>query len=229
MPKGTDHTPPIMVPGHGRHFSRSQSLCHSHCNRSSSFRRHTLHSSSSHCSSLHCPLASGCPHHHSYHDTNWHSCTPSHTCHFSHRHHSCHSTDKSQSHSSNSHNAVQETHPRQAELHPRPSATSKPHNSKTVTIQDFPSDYSSDLDSNSDPPSSDEDEQGGHSANNHYSIGLVSDCPTVMVHAGKRFKALIDSGAALSLAHTCVYNMIEECYKTKILPAAVHLKAADGS
>ena len=30
--------------------------------------------------------------------------------------------------------------------------------------------------------------------------------------------------AAISLACTSVYNMIEDCYKTKILPAAVHLK-----
>ena len=53
--------------------------------------------------------------------------------------------------------------------------------------------------------------------------------PTETVHIGKRFKALIDSGAALSLAHTSAYNMIEDHYKTKILPAAVHLKTADGS
>ena len=58
---------------------------------------------------------------------------------------------------------------------------------------------------------------------------IISDCPTVRVHAGKRFKALIDSGAAISLACTSVYNMIEDCYKTKILPATVHLKTADGS
>ena len=67
---------------------------------------------------------------------------------------------------------------------------------------------------------------GGHSSN-HHTKGLVSDCPTVTVPAGKRFKALIDSGAALSLAHTSVYNMIEDYYKTKILPAAVHLKTVD--
>ena len=46
---------------HRRHFSRSQS-CHClHCNRRSSFRRYTSCSSSSHCSSLHHPLADGCP------------------------------------------------------------------------------------------------------------------------------------------------------------------------
>ena len=70
---------------------------------------------------------------------------------------------------------------------------------------------------------------GGHSSNTHYNTGHVSDCPTVTVHGGKRFKALIDSRVALSLVHTHVYNMIMDCYKTKILPAAVHLKAADGS
>ena len=78
-------------------------------------------------------------------------------------------------------------------------------------------------------PNSDEDEWGGHSSNNHYAIGPISYCPMVMVHAGKRFKTLIDFGAALTLAPTTVYNMIEDCYETKILPAAVHLKTADGS
>ena len=57
----------------------------------------------------------------------------------------------------------------------------------------------------------------------------MSDCPTVTVHAEKRFKALISSGAALSQAHTSVYNMIEDCYKTKVLLVAVHLKTAEGS
>ena len=77
-------------------------------------------------------------------------------------------------------------------------------------------------------PSSDDDGSGRNSSN-HYNIGLVSDCPTVTVHAGKRFKALIDFGAALLLVRTRIYNMIEDWYKTKILPAAVHLKTADGS
>ena len=31
------------------------------------------------------------------------------------------------------------------------------------------------------------------------------------------------------MAHTSVYNMSEDCYNTKILPAAVHLKTADKS
>ena len=49
------------------------------------------------------------------------------------------------------------------------------------------------------------------------------------MHAGKRFKALTDSGAALLLSLTSLYNVIEEHYKTKILPAAVHLRTTDGS
>ena len=47
------------------------------------------------------------------------------------------------------------------------------------------------------------------------------------MHVGKRFKALIDSGAALLLICTSVYSMSEDHYKTKIVPAAVHLKTAD--
>ena len=46
------------------------------------------------------------------------------------------------------------------------------------------------------------------------------------MHAGKELKALIDSGAAVSLVHTSIYNIIEDQYKTKILPTAVYLKTA---
>ena len=63
---------------------------------------------------------------------------------------------------------------------------------------------------------------------NHYTIGLVSDCPTVTVHARKRFKALIDSGATISLMHSSVYNIVEDHYKTSILPTAIPLKTPDG-
>ena len=60
-------------------------------------------------------------------------------------------------------------------------------------------------------------------------MGLVSDCPTVTGHTGKRFKVLINSEAALLLVHTSFYNMIADQYKSKILSAAVCLKTADGS
>ena len=106
--------------------------------RSSSFRRHISCSSLSHHSSSH-------PNCHLCLDTsNWHSHTPSHTCHFSHRHHSCHnSTDWSHSHSSNSHCTAQETQPRKAKPHPRPSNPINP-TFPRLTIQDSPSDFSSD-------------------------------------------------------------------------------------
>ena len=55
------------------------------------------------------------------------------------------------------------------------------------------------------------------------------DCLTVTVHVGKRFKALIDCGAALLLVCTSIYSMIEDHYKTKIVHTAVHLKTAGGS
>ena len=58
-------------------------------------------------------------------------------------------------------------------------------------------------------------------------IGLVLDYPTV--HGRRRFKALINSGATFSLMHTIMYNMIEDCYKTSVLPTAVHLRTADWS
>ena len=71
--------------------------------------------------------------------------------------------------------------------------------------------------------------RGGQSSKPYYTIGLVSDCHRVTVHAGKRFKTLIDSEAALLLVCTSACNMIEECYTTKLLHAAVHLKTVDGS
>ena len=46
-------------------------------------------------------------------------------------------------------------------------------------------------------------------------IGLISDCPTIKMYSGERFKALNDSGAALSLACNSIYNMIEDHYKPK--------------
>ena len=51
----------------------------------------------------------------------------------------------------------------------------------------------------------------------------------VTIHAEKCFKALINSGATISVMHTSVYNMIEDHYKTSILPTAVNLRTAEGS
>ena len=44
------------------------------------------------------------------------------------------------------------------------------------------------------------------------------DCPTITVHAGKHYKALIDSGAAISLLHYSTYQHIKDSFKTPIQP-----------
>ena len=60
-------------------------------------------------------------------------------------------------------------------------------------------------------------------------IAHITDCPTVTVHAGKHYKALIDSAAAISLIRHSTYKQIEDCYKTPIQPMAAKLNTADGS
>ena len=62
-----------------------------------------------------------------------------------------------------------------------------------------------------------------------FTVGLIFDCPTVTVHVGKHLKTLIDSGATISLICKSVYNLMEDHYKTYILPAAFNLWTADGS
>ena len=60
-------------------------------------------------------------------------------------------------------------------------------------------------------------------------ITHITDCPTVTVHAGKCYQALIDSGAALSLIRHSTYKQIEDSYKAPIQPTAAKLNTADGS
>ena len=55
------------------------------------------------------------------------------------------------------------------------------------------------------------------------------DCPTVTVHAGKCYKALIDSGAMILLLRYSTYKKIKDCYKTPIQPTTTKLNTADGS
>ena len=141
---------------HGRHSNWSQSHQYSHQDRSSSsfIWRHTLHSSSSHCSGFHCPLADGCPPCHSCQDTlNRHSHTPCHTPHLSHWCHLFHySKDWSQLHSINSPCSAQETQLIWKDKPCwRPSTPHKSYCSKTFIIQDSPLDSSSDSDNDSDP------------------------------------------------------------------------------
>ena len=49
-----------------------------------------------------------------------------------------------------------------------------------------------------------------------------------MVHAGKCYKALIDSGAAISFLRYSTYKKIEDCYKTTLQPTTAKFNTADG-
>ena len=51
----------------------------------------------------------------------------------------------------------------------------------------------------------------------------------ITVHAGKCFKALIDSGAAISLLWYSSYQNIENSFKTPLQPTTAKLNTADAS
>ena len=55
------------------------------------------------------------------------------------------------------------------------------------------------------------------------------DCPTITVHAGKHYKALRDSGAAISQIRYSTYQHIDNRFKTPIQPTTAELNTADSS
>ena len=55
------------------------------------------------------------------------------------------------------------------------------------------------------------------------------DCPTITVHSAKCYKALTDSGAAISLVRCSRYQNIDNNLKTAIQSTSIHLNTADGS
>ena len=55
------------------------------------------------------------------------------------------------------------------------------------------------------------------------------DCPTITVHAGKCYKALIDLGAAISLIRYSTYQSIDNSLKTLIQETTTKLNVADAS
>ena len=60
-------------------------------------------------------------------------------------------------------------------------------------------------------------EQGGPSMEETITIVVhIMDCPTITIHAGKCYKALIDSEATISLLQYSIYKNIEDSYKTSI-------------
>ena len=55
------------------------------------------------------------------------------------------------------------------------------------------------------------------------------DCPTIIVHGGKCYKALIDLGAAISLTRYSTYQNIDSSFKIPIKATTTKLNTADGS
>ena len=76
-------------------------------------------------------------------------------------------------------------------------------------------------------PSSDSHEQGGLTTQEPVTVVLIMDCPTITVHARKCYKALIDSGAAISLIRYSTYQLIDDSFKTPIQPTTTMLNTAD--
>ena len=72
-------------------------------------------------------------------------------------------------------------------------------------------------------------EWGGPPAEETGTVACIMYCPTITVHAGKWCKALIDSGAPVSLLRYLAYKNIEECYKTPIQSTTAKLNTTDGS
>ena len=54
------------------------------------------------------------------------------------------------------------------------------------------------------------------------------DHPTITIHARKCYKALINSGAAISLIRYSTYQLIDDSFKTPIQPTTTKLNTADG-
>ena len=57
----------------------------------------------------------------------------------------------------------------------------------------------------------------------------MRDCPTITVHTRKHYKALIDSGASISLIRYSTYQLIDNSFKTPIQPTTTKLNTADRS
>ena len=70
---------------------------------------------------------------------------------------------------------------------------------------------------------------GGLPNKDTITISCITDCPSITIHAGKCYKALIDSGAPISLLRYSTYKKIEDCYKTPIQPTTAKLNTTDGS
>ena len=62
-----------------------------------------------------------------------------------------------------------------------------------------------------------------------FTVAGIMDCPTITVHTGKHYKALINSGATISLPQYSTYQNIKVSFKTPIQPTTAKLNTANGS
>ena len=60
-------------------------------------------------------------------------------------------------------------------------------------------------------------------------MAFITDCSTITVHAGKCYKALIDSGTAISLIRYSTYKTIDSSFITPVQATAAKWNTADGS
>ena len=196
-----DRSHPIMVPEHRRHFIRSQSHHCSHHDRSSSFRRHTSHSFPATAAAYATLLSM---------DTPITTCTMT-------------PTGIVTPHPTLAISPADVTHaipqtvasltPANPTAQHRNLSSEKPNNTQDPQLSikppfkdchhpGFPFRFRQWLWSFKlleSSPSSEENEWRGYSSN-HYTIGLVLDCPTVTVHAEKDSSLWLTLGAAVSLA-----------------------------
>ena len=70
---------------------------------------------------------------------------------------------------------------------------------------------------------------GGPNTGEAITVACIMDCPTITVHTGKCYKALIDLGAAISLIQYSTFQYIDNIFKTPIQPTTAKLNTADGS
>ena len=119
-PKGTDHTPPIMIPDMGDILAGHSPITIPTVTEAAILQGipHVPLPATTAAHATLLPMDTPIPTHAL---TPTDTATPHPTHHFSHRCHSHHSTDQSQSCSSNSHHTAQESQPRRAKQCPRPS------------------------------------------------------------------------------------------------------------
>ena len=70
---------------------------------------------------------------------------------------------------------------------------------------------------------------GGPKEEETVTVAQIMDCPIITVHASKYYKALIDSGAAISLIRYSTYQHIDNSFKTPIQPTTTKLNIANSS